>query len=943
MIHSPRQRRYLALSAFLGSFTRTSRAPKPRQHGLTFKLFTALFAVMAVLVGTAAAAFANAANPLPHASGTANVINGNVTQNANGTWTVNSGTVDVQVGGTWNWGQLSGSSPQSDCTSRYGVGWAVDWAGNSNSASAPGALGALQIKSGGFFHIFDSDMVASGNVYKFTGPCTPAELALDPNHPSGPWSATHTYTAGQTIPQDLCVNMYDMHGKPGSLNRGDQDPLRNNDNSIKTNSFDPGANKGNCFIPIFINTQHLLIDIYDCTTGTATTTEVVGTVSASGPSTVASQNNPVDDATVKAGAYTVNATAPADYHFVDCGKGTNDTGTTATHSNVNVPVNSTGKTVFYVAQNPKNPNLTIHKSANATTVTAGDSFNYTLDVANTGDGASVNTVVTDTIPTGLAITKVTPSVGSCTTSNQDVSCSLGTLAKAATASIVITVKTSTAKCGTVTNTGTVKADNNAAVDSNPVDVLIVCPNPGLEITKSASATTVTAGDSFDYTLVVRSTGAAAATAVTVTDDIPAGLSIVGTPTSTSGDCSATSGQHVSCAVGDLAAANANSGTKSATIVVHVSTSTAVCGKVTNTGHAAASNVSTVDSNPVDVTIDCPINGNLVKGNDADRDGTFHQSETADLPGMDVPFQVTLTNTSAVPVVIESIDDSWSTDVGSLSIQPNCDAAFIGQTVAPGASLTCSFTVQNYSPAAGSSVTNTATVTVHDKADPSKKKTVHGTSVVNTAGVPPLSLTVVKTNNANGDNVFTKDETGVTNASVDFRVSITNNSAVPVTIDSVTDVWPDATEFAPACAASIVGTTLDPGDSVSCDFTVANYVPASTAGPKTNTVTVKVHQPGNPGNTTTQKDTSTVRGEPPAVLGETVVRALPRTGSNTMGLVGIAILLLMVGLGLTLLSSGRIPQAALALRSSALVAPAMYIRNVPIVERNLGRVSRRKLT
>ena len=54
-------------------------------------------------------------------------------------------------------------------------------------------------------------------------------------------------------------------------------------------------------------------------------------------------------------------------------------------------------------------------------------------------------------------------------------------------------------------------------------------------------------------------------------------------------------------------------------------------------------------------------------------------------------------------------------------------------------------------------------------------------------------------------------------------------------------------------------------------------------------------------------------------------------------------LLAIGLGLTLFSSGRIPEAALALRSSALVAPAMYIRNVLVVERNLGRVSRRKLT
>ena len=101
-------------------------------------------------------------------------------------------------------------------------------------------------------------------------------------------------------------------------------------------------------------------------------------------------------------------------------------------------------------------------------------------------------------------------------------------------------------------------------------------------------------------------------------------------------------------------------------------------------------------------------------------------------------------------------------------------------------------------------------------------------------------------------------------------------------------------------------------------------------------------PGNPGNTTTQKDTSTVRGEPPAVLGTTVVRALPRTGANTFGLVGLAILLLMIGAGLMLLGSGRIPQATLALRSSAPTAPTMFSRSVFVVERRLGEVSRRKL-
>jgi hypothetical protein len=353
-------------------------------------------------------------------------------------------------------------------------------------------------------------------------------------------------------------------------------------------------------------------------------------------------------------------------------------------------------------------------------------------------------------------------------------------------------------------------------------------------------------------------------------------------------------------------------------------------------------VSNVDSNEVDVTINCPVDGNLDKTNDADGDGNFHKDETAPLPGMDTPFRAVLTNTSAIPVVIDSIEDAWTDTTGALSISPQCAQAFVGQTVAPGQSLTCDFVVPNYSPAAGASLTNEITVNVHDSGDPGKTKTLKSTSTVNTAATPPLNLTVVKTNDGNGDGVFTDDETGVENTNVNFRVTITNNSAVPVVIDSVTDVWPGATEFAPACAANIVGTTLAAnGGTVSCDFTVANYVPPSTSGAKINTITVTGHEPGNPGNTTTQKDDSTVRGEPPAVLGTTVVRALPRTGSDTLGLVGIGVLLLALGAGLMMLSSGRIPQAAMALRSSVLTAPVMYSRSV-LVERTLGAENRRKL-
>ena len=81
-----------------------------------------LLAVFATSVGVA---FANAANPLPDSKGTG-IVSGTVRTNADQSITVLTGSVGVTVQGTWDWGTLSGSSTQSSCANRYGVGWAVD-------------------------------------------------------------------------------------------------------------------------------------------------------------------------------------------------------------------------------------------------------------------------------------------------------------------------------------------------------------------------------------------------------------------------------------------------------------------------------------------------------------------------------------------------------------------------------------------------------------------------------------------------------------------------------------------------------------------------------------------------------------------------------------------------------------------------------------------------
>jgi hypothetical protein len=127
----------------------------------------------------------------------------------------------------------------------------------------------------------------------------------------------------------------------------------------------------------------------------------------------------------------------------------------------------------------------------------------------------------------------------------------------------------------------------------------------------------------------------------------------------------------------------------------------------------------------------------------------------------------------------------------------------------------------------------------------------------------LNLSIVKTNDANGDGTFTKSETAKTaGATVPFKAVITNNSTVAMVIDSLTDAWPSMPAFSlDSACPGIVGSTLAAGASTTCSFSEANYAPASGQS-VTNMVSTTGHQVGIPDNTKTVTDTSTVTTNTP---------------------------------------------------------------------------------
>jgi hypothetical protein len=98
-----------------------------------------------------------------------------------------------------------------------------------------------------------------------------------------------------------------------------------------------------------------------------------------------------------------------------------------------------------------------------------------------------------------------------------------------------------------------------------------------------------------------------------------------------------------------------------------------------------------------------------KANDANGDGRFTNSERSDAKGLAVDFKLVITNTSSVDVEITALTDSF--DGTTLDLLTAKCSRLAGVTLDPGESVTCTFRLNDYSPAANDDIVNTARVCV----------------------------------------------------------------------------------------------------------------------------------------------------------------------------------------------------------------------------------------
>ena len=198
--------------------------------------------------------------------------------------------------------------------------------------------------------------------------------------------------------------------------------------------------------------------------------------------------------------------------------------------------------------------LSISKTVTPKPLTAGAPASYAITVTNGGPSDAQNVTITDTLDPVLTGTTPTATTGACTISGQVVRCVVPTLPAGTSVTATIPVAVSPTAAGPITNTATVASPtdstpgNNSGTISTPVQ-----QQADLRLVKTASPEPAVAGAGVTYTLLLGNVGPSAASAVTLTDVLPAGLLVLPDGVSSNaGSCAANPARtRVDCDFGTL--------------------------------------------------------------------------------------------------------------------------------------------------------------------------------------------------------------------------------------------------------------------------------------------------------------------------------------------------------------------------------------------------------
>ncbi|MDQ3012209.1 MAG: DUF11 domain-containing protein [Acidobacteriota bacterium] len=538
--------------------------------------------------------------------------------------------------------------------------------------------------------------------------------------------------------------------------------------------------------------------------------------------------------------------------------------------------------------------LSITKTNNTGTVTAGGQTTYVITARNNGPSSINGATVTDQLPLKLsnATWTCTASAGSsCVLPNGtgDINATVN-LAANGTATFTVTATVRSDSTGSLVNTASVAAPggvtdpsigNNTATDTDTI-----AQSADLSITKANSAVKVTPGMQTTYSIVVTNAGPSAITGATVTDNLPGVLS------NATWTCTASAGSACTSANGTgsiNATVNLLSG-GSATFTLTATISSAATGTLVNIATVAAPNGVT-DQNPANNSatntreyLSIP-DLSITKTNNT---GTL-------MPGTQTTYTIVVSNagpsditgalvTDILPATLTMVSWTCTASAGSSCSAPNGNVNLNNTAVnlLVGGTATINLTVTVSSNVTGT-VSNTATVAAPAGiTDPNPANN----SATDTDTLTPVAdLAITKTNNTT---------TVTAGTQVTYTITATNNGPSAVTGASVTDTLPATlTNATWTCTASIgsscgqangsgsIATTVNLASGGTATYTLTATVANDALGSLSNTASIAT--PAGAGDPTASNnsatDTDTVIGRSNLRVTKTATPAQPIPGST----------------------------------------------------------------
>jgi uncharacterized repeat protein (TIGR01451 family) len=547
-----------------------------------------------------------------------------------------------------------------------------------------------------------------------------------------------------------------------------------------------------------------------------------------------------------------------------------NTATVAPAAGVTDPTPGNNSSTDNVPVKP-NADLSLTK-APATDMTAGANSTYNFTVHNGGPSNVSGFTVSDTLDSNLTYVSSSPNICSVTNTAtngaQTITCTDTTgitNGNDSTFNVTVALESTATPGSTIDNTATVAPptntnDPNAGNNSGSV-TRNVAASADLSIAKSHTGN-FTAGVDNNYTIVVTNNGPSDASAFTVTDTLPTGLTFVsgGSTAGINASC-ANAGQIVTCTGGPAIGAGQTS-----TITLTVTTDRSLAGNTTLNNTAS---VSSATPDPDTSNNTSPIDTATV---DSKADLEIKKSHTTDFTaGNAEDYQIQVINHGPSNASGFTISDTLPAGLTYASASPNiCSAASQVVTCSGGALV-------------GDGSSTTVTITVNTSAG-----LVAGTTIDNTASVATIAPTTDPngTNNSSTDTAtivnvtdlsVTKQHTGTFIAGDDATYTMTASNAGPSNTPagdvSIVDTLPAGLTYVSSGSGGTGWTCGESSGTVTCDYapslavgattptlTVIVHIAADVEGDVTNSATVEsILDDSNPPNDTAS-DTTTVAAE-----------------------------------------------------------------------------------